>query len=182
MQVKHTGSLLTLTWPSENLKEYRLWKFTLKTDPLLIGKSLDLAILHTHALKNTQNFLINSLTIIVQSLKLWEVKCLWKVLRNLILSHSSCCFEQKFGLTNSWGPFWPELSHVNLVSKDHSPCGWLMLNSMALLRIPKWKKLFSPNSNQLVTLGWSCVNTGLLFTLLSGLLLCHRESKLQEEG
>ena len=106
---------------------------------------------------------------------------LWKALRNLILSPSWPCFEQKFGLEEllrsllTW--IIPHESHIK---------GWLCLWVINVeLHVPpqdpKVEKLFS-QTDQLVTLGWSCVNTGLLFALLSGLLLYQRESKLPEEG
>lgn len=72
VKVNNTGRILTFTWPHDDIKEYRLWKFTLKTDPLLTDKFLVTAV-HTHGLKNTQNLFISSLTVIVQSLKLEEI-------------------------------------------------------------------------------------------------------------
>lgn len=98
-KVKHTGRILTFTWSHCNIEEYIF--MSLKTDPLLIAKYRDLPILRAHVnftIKSTY-FTNASLNLIFKhncSVSTSNRSCLWQVLRKLISSHSSHCFEQKF--------------------------------------------------------------------------------------
>lgn len=95
-KIKHTGRILTFTWCHGNITEQIF--MSLKTHPLLIAKYRDVPILHTHVnftIKSTY-FTYTSLNIFFKhncSVSTSNRSCLWHVLRKLISSHSSHCFE-----------------------------------------------------------------------------------------